>query len=301
MDFFLYALKPSDELIQVIGKQSFLLTNTVRLPGDKETAQKALYGNWIVLAGQPDHTKWPVIINPLIKSSFGQRNTSETPEQIFLKNYADTFGMSANGLSFPEGWLGQEQTEHPIQLFLTEILDALASALLSKDRADRVIISYKDKELVKPARSYLFAKANTYDYQSCKHFQLDGGKDQLPIERLDEALSSTADIFSIDFGSQWTPEQLTALDSQRDLLLNHQMIWWIPDQVLQTYLSNWTQLRQLFEIYSLDDELLGSLSSDEIQEDIEYFSDLKEGENSAPANMVQNLQSVLNFLKVKHG
>ncbi|MGI9278542.1 MAG: hypothetical protein ACR2PX_02805 [Endozoicomonas sp.] len=301
MDFFLYSLKPSDELINVIRKQSFLLANTVRLPGDKETAQRALYGNWIVLTEQPDHAKWPVLVNPLIKGSFSKSVPTETPEQTYLNNYAETFGISANGLSFPEGWLGQEQTQHPIQLYLTEILDALASALLSKDRADRVIISYKNKELVKPARSYLFAKANTFDFQSCEHFQLDGGKDQLPIEELDELLTNPANIFSIDFGAQWTYEQLTTLDSQRDLLLQHQMIWWVPEQVLQSYLSHWTQLRQLFEVYSLDDELLGSLSIDEIQEDIEYFTDLKEGENSAPASMVQNLKSVLNFLKVKHG
>ncbi|MGI9277394.1 MAG: hypothetical protein ACR2PT_21420 [Endozoicomonas sp.] len=301
MDFFLYAQKPTDELMNVIRQQKFLYANTVRLPGDKETAQRALYGNWIVITGQPDHARWPVSINPLVKGSFTEPRPTETPEQAYLKNYADTFGLSANGLSFPKGWLGQVQVEHPIELNLTEILDALAAALLSKDRADRVIIAYKDQKLVRPARNYLFAKANTFDYQSYQHFQLDGGKNQSPIEKLDEVISSSTDIHSLDLGAQWTSEQLAALDSQRDLLLDHQMIWWIPSQELQKYLSHWTQLRQLFEIYTLDDELLGSLTIDEIEEDIEYFSDLIEDESSAPASMVHSLKTVLEFLKVKHG
>ena len=219
-----------------------------------------------------------------------------------LKHYADAQDQSVEGLAIPECWNdGLLQLEHPIELNLTEILDTLTAALLSKDRADRVIIAYRDETLVAPARDYLFAKANTYEYQSCKHYSLTGGEGATPLEQLDEILTHRVDIFSLDFGDKWKKEQLVALDSQRDSLLCYQMIWWIPEQVLNKYLAHWTQLRQLFEIYTLDDELLGSLSPEDIETDIEFFSDLVEEAESAPAGMVKNLQSVLEYLEENRG
>lgn len=121
--------------------------------------------------------------------------------------------------------------------------------------------------------------------------------------QLDDILTHQVDIdiFSLDFADNWTAGQLAALDSQRDSLLYSQMIWWIPEQALNKYLAHWTQLRQFFEIYILDDELLGSLSLEDIEADIGFFSDLVEEDKSAPSSMVKNLKSVLEYLKVKHG
>ena len=67
IDFFLYAEKPSEELIQVVKKEGKLLAGTIMQPGDKDTALRALYGNWVLITGLPNKDGWPVLINPLIE------------------------------------------------------------------------------------------------------------------------------------------------------------------------------------------------------------------------------------------
>ena len=62
-------------------------------------------------------------------------------------------------------------------------------------------------------------------------------------------------------------------------------------------MPNWTQLRQLFEIFVLEDELLGSISMEEVQADLTFFEDLVDNEQSAEANVVTNLKIVLDYLK----
>jgi hypothetical protein len=187
--------------------------------------------------------------------------------------------------------------EKPVALNLTEILDAISSALLSKDRADRVIIAYKNDEILKAARSYLFAKANTYKYQRYKHFELKGGQKQKPLRTLDLCLSEDTDIFSFHFSGSWTEEQLTAIDKVRDRLIDYQIIWWIHEDDLKQYLPYWTQLRQLFEVFILEDEMLNSISIAEIESDLAFLKDLVSKSESSEANFVNNMKVVLKYLK----
>ena len=315
-DLFAFANKPSPELIKVIQKDKKIQTSLLNLPGDKEKAQDSLYSNWIFITKNSNNGAWPAIINPLIKPFFQDEITITTdPEQKILSQYAETNGMSAAGLGFymldtdnePKSaeTIFQEffatGIDEPVPLKLTEILDIISAALLSKDRKDRVIIGFKDKNILNAARAYLFAKANSYEFQQVEHIELWGGENKEPFKFLEQILDRNTNITSLEFLGNWTEKQLDILDKYRDRLIGHQMLWWIPLDDLKNYLPNWVQLRELFEVFILEDELLGSLSVEDVEADLAFFEDLVETEQSAEASMVNNLNTVLEYLKQCRG
>lgn len=320
-DFFAYSPKPSDELIKTIRRSASINATTFALPGDKDTALRALYGNWIFISEKNDRNSWAVMVNPLVKTAFDGTTAPEDPEVKLLRDYAAASNIGATGLGLHrlDEKNGQAKSgdqllwefiasgvEQPIQTNLSETLDVLADALLSKDRADRAILAYKDAKVTEAARAYLFAKANSYEYQRCKHIVITGGPGMQPMTEIEVFLSEDTDIFSIEFAGKWESTQLEALDKQRDRLINRQMLWWIPFDDLKHYLLSWTQLRQLFELFVLEDELLGSISEEEVRADLAFFEDLADSEQSSEANVVSNLKIVMEYLKnirqgVNHG
>lgn len=311
-DFFAFSPKPSNDLIRTIQRSGKIESSLFYLPIDRDTARLALYGNWIFIDGMGEDVSLAAKINPLVKAAFDKSVIPEEPEVKLLKEYAAKADISAIGLSIHrvDESMCQEKSgeqllwdvitsgvERPIHTNLDEIFDVLRAALLSKDRADRVIIAYKDSNVTKAARAYLFAKANTYEYQRYLHFNFEGGAGKQPLEKLEEILSKDTDIISLEFSGEWEKSQLEALDKQRDRFMEHQMLWWIPYVELNKYLPHWVQLRQLFEVFILEDELLGSISTEEVEADLAFFEELVENEESAQANVVTNLKSVLEYLK----
>jgi len=311
-DFFAYGKKPESEMMQFVKDKNQIAFTEFTLPGDKDTARLALYGNWFFISGEPENGNWAAKVNPLVKSHFNW--IVEEPEVKILRHYAETLGISSQGLSFnltsPTGEIetGDKlladylsmNIESPISSNLAEIFDILSCSLLSKNRSDRVIIAYKDASIIDASRFYLFAKANSYEYQSYSHAILSGGKDKEPLSNLLDNLTQKTEIFSFQFDGNWTDEQLHSLDKLRDRLTQYQMIWWIEYESLSKYLQYWVQLRQLFEVFILEDELLGSLSIDEIKGDLEFIEELIESQKSAEANVFNNLKRVLEYLqKVK--
>ena len=127
-----------------------------------------------------------------------------------------------------------------------------------------------------------------------------------PMTEIEAFLSEDTDIFSVEFAGKWENSQLEALDKQRDRFINHQMLWWIPFNDLKDYLPHWTQLRQLFELFVLEDELLGSISEEEVRADLAFFEDMADSEQSPEGNVLSNLKIVLEHLRnirqgVNHG
>ncbi len=314
-DFFSFANKPNLELIKTVERDKKIETSLINLPGDKDTAQEALYGNWIFITDDSQNNSWPAIINPLVKSYFTEETITESPEQILLTKYAETHGISASGLTFTTlDKEGVEKSpseilfeflssgiEEPYPLKIVEILDLIAAALLSKDRKDRILIAYKDKKILEAARAYIFAKANTYEYQRYEHRIITGGKNQNPLQQIEETLAIDTDIFSFDLEGDWSEVQLDILNKHRDIFIYYQMIWWVPYKNIKKYLPHWVQLRELFEFYVLEDEMLGSLSKEDIESDILFLEDLIESENSAESETVKNFKIVLEFLKKEGG
>ena len=311
-DLFAYSNKPAFELIRTIQKEKKIEASLFNLPGDKETALQSLYGNWIFITQGSTNGSWPAIVNPLSKLFFeNEKSIMVEPEQKLLSQYAEINEMSSTGLGFNmlEDDGSQKSAdkilqeflsmgiEKPLTLKLTEILDIISAALLSIDRKDRIIVGFKDKNVLNAARSYLFAKANSYEYQKFEHRNLWGGEDKEPIHTLEEMLALDTDIFSFEFAGKWTKKQLDILDKYRDRFINYQMLWWIPLEDLKDYLPHWVQLRQLFEFFILEDELLGSLSIEDIESDLAFYEDLVESEESSKFSMVKNLKIVLEYLK----
>jgi hypothetical protein len=315
-DYFAFAQKPSDQLMKAIMRTEKINSSLFLLPGDKDTARLALYGNWILIDEMLDDISWKAEINPLVKAAFDRSAMPEQPEIKFLEQYAGDADIGVIGtdgqrrVHVADGGKGQEKIsfeilydiinkniEQPLPTNLSEMFDALSGALLSKDRSDRIIISYKNQDAAKAARNYLFAKANTYEYQRYLHVILEGGANKQPLQKLEEILSQDTDIYSFEFAGEWTKEQLEALDKQRDDFLNYQLLWWIPYGALDKYLPHWIQLRQLFEIYVLEDELLGSISIDEINADLAFINELAENGEDSASNVVTNFKQVLKYLK----
>jgi hypothetical protein len=95
---------------------------------------------------------------------------------------------------------------------------------------------------------------------------------------------------------------LDELNIRRDSFADKQLIWWIPKEKLGAYLGRWTQLRQLFQVYVLEEDLARSLSIDEIESDLNFMSELAESEGTASFSYIENLKIVLDYLKeVTHG
>lgn len=315
-DLFAYSNKPSSDLIKIIQKEKRIKTSLLNLPGDHVTALQSLYGNWIFITQGSINGSWPAIVNPLVKPFFeNEKSIMVEPEQKLLSQYAEINEMSSTGLGF--NMLEDDSSkksadkilqkffsmgiEKPLTLKLTEILDVISAALFSIDRKDRIIIGFKDKNILNVARAYLFAKANSYEYQRFEHLTLLGGKDKEPIIKFEEIMDLDTDILSLEFAGKWTEKQLDILDKYRDRFINYQMLWWIPLEDLKDYLSHWVQLRELFEFFILEDELLGSLSIEDIEADLAFYEDLVESEKSSEFLMVKNLKNVLEYLKKTGG
>lgn len=328
-DLFAYSIKPSFDLIKTVLKDKKIKTSLLNLPGDKETAQESLYGNWIFITQGFTNGAWPAIVNPLVKPFFeNEKSIMAEPEQKLLFHYAEINEMSTTGLGFnilrnKDDYIedkakafnrnmlksGDEilweylsrSIEKPLPLNLIEILDVISAALLSIDRKDRIIVGFKNKKILNAARAYLFAKANSYEYQRFEHRILSGGEDKEPINILEETLALNTDILSFEFAGKWTEKQLDILDKYRDRFINYQMLWWISLEDLKDYLPHWVQLRELFEFFILEDELLGSLSIEDIEADLSFYEDLVESEESSEFSMVKNLKIVLEYLKENRG
>ena len=55
--------------------------------------------------------------------------------------------------------------------------------------------------------AYLFAKANSYEYQRFEHLVIQGGIDKNPIQKLEEALNLDTDIISLNFTGHFNEDQ----------------------------------------------------------------------------------------------
>ena len=307
-DFFAFSQQPENELMQVVSRDKFLLTDLIAAPGDGATAKRAVFGNWIVLGRHLQESRWQAFVNPLIKESFIEVVEPEEPERAMLNEYARQTGISAIGLDIniqPSGWQDTllNQLETPKELNVTEILDSISGALLSKQRADRVIIAFDNKVIADAVRSYLQAKSNSYEYQVWSHHLIKGDAELSPLMEMTRYFSKQAvDVYSFEFAGDFSAESLIELNIRRDSFIDKQLIWWIPKKQLRRYLGQWTQLRQLFQVYVLEEDLAKSLDINEIESDLEFMSELVEGEGTAADTYVDNLKIVINYWKeFKHG
>lgn len=315
VDYFSFASRPEKDLIGAVEKDQFLLSGMISRPGDASSALKAVYGNWIFLGDEIESDKREAIINPIVQGLFLDQSTPAEYMQSALNKYAEAQGISAAGLSF------DDSTEHSRQLGfdvlfdeiddfndsnLADVFDEISASLLNKNRPDRAFIVYKDKVMSDAARAYLLAKSNTFEHQSYQHFVIDYAQDKSAAEEIDLMLSALdqneypIDILSFEFSAQWPVKQLRQLESKRDCFLDHQILWWVNDVRLKAILPDLVQLRQLFEVYSLDDTLLASLCVADIEADIDYWQSMGDKANQQPIAELKKVADYLSHAKEMH-
>lgn len=285
-----------------------LLKNQLSAAG----ASEAVYKNWLFLDGEPPkeaRTQWPARINPLIDMAIDWKQAlPKTPEEEAVRKWATERHISPIGLNVPVGENGKpaweefwEEIESSSSsedgtLSILQLLEEIAAGLYGTERQDRIIVSYKQRENLESVRDFLIGKANTYAFFPCTDIMLVGGDGEHPIDELISKLSASDPncIYSVEMQGTWTDAQLRDLEHRRDLFDNLQMLWWVQEDALQRYLPFWQQLRQLFRIYRLEEELWRDISIDEIEADIELIQDLS-SENDPEG--VCRLKSVLDFLR----
>ena len=279
-----------------------------------EGANDAIYHNWLFIQDEPKHstpTQWPVVINPLIdKAIEWKADAPRTPEEVAIRKWAQDHDISPLGLNLPvddngepdweKFWEQIELSSEKATLNIIGVLEAIGAGLFGVERQDRIIITYRERGNLEAVRDFLIGKANTYSPFPCEEIILEGGEDREPVIEL---LMRLADrdpnrIYSVELTGKWTEAQLRNLDHRRDILGKLQMLWWIQQDDLKHYLSFWPQLRQFFRIYRLEDELWQSITTEEIQADIDFIKDMSE--DSDPEG-VRRLSAVLAYLKEAGG
>jgi len=301
-DFFAFSHEPSKELINYIERDNSLSATLLSLPADKDTAQRALYGNWIFLISEKEGNIWNAIVNPIVTLFFKDEINPEEYEHFLFGKYAENKQISPSGMTFQVitdekvlANIKQELRQTSVENFklnLTETLDLLTASLLSDNRQDRIIIAYKSKEIMEAVKAYTFSKVFTYSSPTIIDYRFN--KTENLVFQLKKILTQNkVSIYSFVFENDFPNEQLIEVDKIRDNLIYNQILWWIPFEYLSKFLQKWTQLRQLFQIIILEDEIMNILSVQQIEEDIEFYRKAKGSDSS----ILKNLSIVLEYLK----
>jgi hypothetical protein len=276
-DFFAYSERPTSELIRYLRINKQLMASNFGSTGDHITAQLALFGNWIFLTGKQTADSWDTIINPLVNIFYKDSFTSFDANVKKVFQIAHEQNISGDGLALPPNPSEASQDFFNVEkgLNINQAWDILAKSLLSARRSDRSIIVYRNpkiKEIAKPA-IVLKAILNEIKLEDVVLI-----KDQSLLQKLLSITSSKFKpeyFYSIDICDRIPKLELSEIDKLRDALIPFKMLWWINAEYLEEYLQKWVQLRQLFNIIVLDDELEKLLNLEEVQEDIENYKLVK--------------------------
>ena len=305
-----FAQFPAD-VARVVKKDGYIEGSVL---DNAMAASAAVYRNLIFLDAAPcpnTPTRWPARINPLIDMAIDWKSaTPRSVEQELVRKWAHEHGMSPLGLNVPVGSSGDpdwdklwdeiesSSSSEDEGLSILRLLEEIGAGLFGVERQDRIVVAYKDRGNLDAVRDFLVGKANTYGFFPCREIVLTGGEGRQPVQELLVGLADRNPnlIYSVDVTGDWTDAQLCDLEHRRDLFDSLQMLWWIQQDALERYKPFWPQLRQLFRIYRLEEELWHGLKPEEIESDIEIIRSL----SSRPdPEGVHRLQSVLAFLREK--
>jgi hypothetical protein len=238
--------------------------------------------------------------------------TQPAPEEKAVREWARNRHMSPIGLNVPvdksgrpnwdEFWkeIESSTSSDSERLNILSLLEEIGAGLFGVERQDRIIVAYKKRGNLEVVRDFLVGKANTYGFFPCEEISLIGGEGRQPVQALLTHLAKRDPrcIYSVDVTGDWTDGQLRDLEHRRDLFDNLQMLWWLQEEPLKRYLSFWQQLRQLFRIYRLEEELWRGITPEEIESDIDVITSLS---SEKDPEGVRRLKVVLHFLHEQRG
>ena len=292
----------SPDILIAVDRDGYLKSGL--LEGMSPAAQ-AMYKNWIILLSEPqDDNRWPAQLNPLLqRAQLVADAIPENPETAAIRRWADGHGVSPYGLEFDKSFASSEEimnqiastSRHITPLNIQELLDAIASSLFVPWRQDRILIAYRNSEIMAVARDYLIGKANEMGLFPPKVVDLMDVPSDIAGNLLISQLSDVRFIYNVLLPKAPDKQLLTDLDRRRDCYISFEMLWWVHVEDLGLCLQDWPQLRQLMSVYVLEDEWLGSLKPEEVQADLDYLALLEKGEGFREAEA--RLQFVLRALK----
>jgi hypothetical protein len=275
------------ELLRVVDREKYITIEAIKDFGNREGSQNAIYQNWILILDEADRElKWPAAVNPLLLPAIEAfKNIPESPEMKILREWAESHETTPLVSLMP--------------LTILEIFRSMAAYFLNPERKDKIIIAYENRALAQLANDFIIGRAGTYKPGNFKDIDYD----DLPGGQLDFFLSTFQEIqydgYSIFFEKKLTKSELIALDQRRDALIDYKMIWWIPYNDLKGYLNYWSQLRQFFNIFRLEEDVLSNLTKEEIEEDLEDIEVLRPSEDPSKGQLKERLYNVLHYLKTR--
>lgn len=296
----------------VVKKDGYVGGSLLRDPMTAIGANEAIYRNWIFLDAEPTSdapTRWPARINPLIDMAIDWTPAAApSPEEQAVRKWAQEHEVSPLGLNVPvdssgapkwdEFWeeIKSSSSSEEDVLNIRHLLESIGAGLFGVERQDRIIVAYAERGNLEVVRDFLVGKANTYGFFPCEEIALVGGDGRQPVEELLTRLVKPDPhrIYSVDVTGDWTDAQLRDLEHRRDLLENLQMLWWVQEAPLKRYLVFWQQLRQLFRVYHLEQELWQGVTPEEIEADIKMIQELSPERDPEG---VRRLRRVLEFLQ----
>jgi len=304
----------STDIFTVVKRDKYIEGSLFIDPKTAMGANDAVYHNWLFVQGEPDPvtpTQWSALINPLIDEAIEWKaDAPRTPEEKAVRKWAQDHDISPLGLNLPldnnrepawdKFWEEIESSSEKETLNILGVLEEIGAGLFGIERQDRIIITYRKHKNLEEVRDFLVGEANTYSHFPCEEITLEGGEGRDPVIELLVRLTDRDPnrIYSVELTGKWTDAQLRDLDHRRDILGDLQMLWWIQQEDLKRYLRFWSQLRQFFRIYRLEDELWRGITMEEIQADIDFINDMSD--ESEPEG-VRRLSAVLTYLKESGG
>jgi hypothetical protein len=299
------------ETLAILKRDEYIEAALVNRPETAHDTQLVLYRNWAIVQSTPARgsTHWPVRINPLITDAVvWEKALPEPPELKAARRWARDHNISPMGLNIPDQESDEPRDWNEIwkalcssessedKLNIVRLLEEVAASLFSINRQDRVMVSYRDPQNVQIALDYLIGQAAMYGPFICREVHLKGGASADPIAEIMAFLRKRKDqttIYVVYVEGNWTSAQLDALDRFRDRFMDIEMLWFVEHEALLQYLSHWSQFRQLFRFYVLEDDFLTSLLKEDIEADLAVLHDIKGKEDEGSTR----LERVLNHLK----
>ncbi|UCH92439.1 MAG: hypothetical protein JSV88_19370 [Candidatus Aminicenantes bacterium] len=302
------------ELLKVVKRDQYITSGTLDDFGSREGSQNAIYQNQIIIMGEANkELKWPAIVNPLLLPAVeALKDLPESPETKLLREWAEAHEISPFGLEIDVTAIDKNQKFFDIisssqqsfaSLHITEIFESMAAYFLNPERKDKIIIAYENRELVQVANDFIVGKAGTFTTGRFKQVTISKKMKINAVETILKELkrpgeTDVYDGFSFFFARKLTKEELIVMDQKRDEWLEHKMIWWIPYDDLKGYIKYWTQLRQLTRIYLLEEDVLGNITKDDIQQDLARLKHIHFPEEHK-INTKEKLEAVLKILEKK--
>lgn len=295
---------PSEVLLAVEREES-IRAGLVEGVGLMTPAAQAIYRDWIVLQAEPEEgDRWPARLNPLMQRAQIVADTlPESPETAAIRKWAERHGVNPYGLDFDTSCKSSVEVMNEVAsssssmdvLNIVDLLDAIAASLFVTGRQDRILIAYRNSEVMATARDYLMGKANEMGFFPPKVIDLSTVVSDAATNVLLAQLADERVIYNVTLPRAPDKRLLADLDRRRDDIIPFEMLWWVHVDDLPLCLQHWPQLRQLMSVYRLEDELLGSLSPEEVQGDLDYLALLEKDEGIREAE--SSLKRVLNVVR----